>query len=182
MSFIPGDVGQKTILTDGAQIDHLSENTVGHGIAIQGKTDGVALSIDAVGYTKVVTQVAGVIMLGGANVYTSVLSIVIPKGVWSINATYMITYTEGSTTGTGYGGMGVSTSSVNTFPDKALNNSIYVGRPLARTGDNFAVAGQSLPGYVVNNFVDTTYYLKGWHDYAGTAPSVGGSISATRIA
>jgi hypothetical protein len=34
MALIPGDQGQKAILSDGVQVDHIDENTLGHGVMI----------------------------------------------------------------------------------------------------------------------------------------------------
>lgn len=39
MSIIAGAVGSKAVFPDGAQIDHLSENTVGHGVRVRGISD-----------------------------------------------------------------------------------------------------------------------------------------------
>jgi hypothetical protein len=39
MSLISGDIGSKTVLPDGVQVDHISENTVGHGSRIRGISD-----------------------------------------------------------------------------------------------------------------------------------------------
>jgi hypothetical protein len=38
MSFIPGADGNKSIFKDGIQVDHISENTVGHTIVFNNDT------------------------------------------------------------------------------------------------------------------------------------------------
>jgi len=49
MSIIPMDAGQKAILPDGVQVNTISENTVGNGVQIQGRTNGVTIGAGLVG-------------------------------------------------------------------------------------------------------------------------------------
>lgn len=64
MALIPGNDGSKTICKDGLQCDNISENTVGHGVAIQGKTDGGITASTDRGYA---TTVVGSIVSAGAS-------------------------------------------------------------------------------------------------------------------
>jgi hypothetical protein len=69
MSLVAGDVGSKTILPDGAQVDHLSENTVGHGVRVKGISDPTTYPV----LTGDVGEVFGsdVVGAGGKIVVTS---------------------------------------------------------------------------------------------------------------
>lgn len=46
---MPGIAGQKTELTDGAKIDTINEYTTGSGVALQGRTNGIAPTTGFVG-------------------------------------------------------------------------------------------------------------------------------------
>jgi hypothetical protein len=97
MSLIAGAVGDKTVLTDGAQVDHLSENTTGHGVRVKGVSDpttypvlagdvgeikGAAIdSTNATGYSTSTSTSPGL----GAHV--DVITLTLDKGVYYIMAT-----------------------------------------------------------------------------------------------
>lgn len=59
MSLIPGADNEKVVCKDGIQVDHLSENTVGHGVRVRGISDGSAVVAGDVGEVLSGTVVGG---------------------------------------------------------------------------------------------------------------------------
>lgn len=84
MSMIPGNTLEKAIFNDGLQSDHLSENTVGHGVSIQGRTSGVAIESGYVGEKASIAVPSFAGSTTRATIQT-VCSLTIPSaGYWDI--------------------------------------------------------------------------------------------------
>ena len=118
MSIIAGAVGSKAVFPDGAQIDHLSENTVGHGVAIQGRTDGTAVAMGGVGevlYNYVPNLNCG----SGVNVAGAFINL--PAGIWNVYA-LAILRKNGATWPSSTLDAYVAINPVN---DTALTNYVY---------------------------------------------------------
>ena len=85
MSLIPGIAGQKTELFDGAKIDIISEYTVGNGVQIQGRTNGVAIATGYVGEVIASTLVTSTAARSGTNIASTLLrSLTLTKGTYYI--------------------------------------------------------------------------------------------------
>lgn len=97
MSMIPGNTLEKAIFNDGLQSDHLSENTVGHGVSIQGRTSGVAIDSGYVGEVISGSTIAGTTVLTTS--YATISTIALTKGVWLTYYQADIEYVTGSTLG-----------------------------------------------------------------------------------
>ena len=84
MGLIPGASGNKTVLSDGCQIDSISENTVNNGVQIQGRTSGVAIPVGSgyIGERIAATGSAAIVNSGGTNV----ASISLAPGIWDLSA------------------------------------------------------------------------------------------------
>jgi len=81
------DAGQKAILPDGVQVDHISENTLNHGNRIRGISDPTTYPIIAGDIGENNTATGGSVSLtSGASLYTNILTIPIPVlvfGEWN---------------------------------------------------------------------------------------------------
>lgn len=95
MSFVPGDVGQKSILTDGAQVDHLSENTVGYGVRVKGITNPATYPVMAGDVGEKITWSVAPTTITLTPSYTDFASISLKKGIWSIVANISVIYCTG---------------------------------------------------------------------------------------
>jgi len=85
MSFIAGAVGSKAVFPDGAQIDHLSENTVGHGVRVRGISDLTTYPVIAgdVGESFEAAVLPG--YTGTANTWsTASATLSLKKGRWDV--------------------------------------------------------------------------------------------------
>jgi hypothetical protein len=78
MSLVAGNIGEKVQCPDGIQVDHISENTVGHGVALQGKTDGGITASTDRGYAT--TVVGGAVSAGGNGSPKTINSIALGAG------------------------------------------------------------------------------------------------------
>lgn len=94
MSLIPGTNGQKTELIDGVKADLISELTVGNGVQLIGRTNGVAIGSGLVGemfgtlssgtngYTYITTNTTALL---ANSVFSSVISRTFNKGIYFIS-------------------------------------------------------------------------------------------------
>jgi hypothetical protein len=80
MSMTPGAVGSKSLFPDGMQVDHVSENTGGHGVSLAGRTSGVSLDDGYVGQLITVAVNTSMATLTDTNL----ASYAVPAGVWMI--------------------------------------------------------------------------------------------------
>jgi hypothetical protein len=84
MSLVPGAQGQKSVFPDDIQVNHISENTVGHGSRVKGVTDPTTYPVltGDVGETVSVTGTGSYTPTTG--VWKSVASITLQPGKWII--------------------------------------------------------------------------------------------------
>ena len=113
MSFIPGADGYKSVFKDDIQVDHVAENTSGHGARHQAITNPTAWPINTGDVGQVISAVAH-----GININTSTQSLIatieLTAGVWLVSGTVAI---DGSvaTTATGLlGNLNLKTNSLGT--------------------------------------------------------------------
>lgn len=97
MSLISGDLGSKSVFPDGLQVDHLSENTVGHGVSVPGRTSGVATETGYVG-EKISATLAGISQASpvASTWYDDSGTLSLSAGIWSI---YCSTHVYGANPG-----------------------------------------------------------------------------------
>jgi hypothetical protein len=88
MSFVPGDIGSKAIASDGLQVDHISENTVGHGSRVRGVSDPTSYPIltGDVG-EEIIAYASGNTTTTAADTEIDVtgVSITVTAGVWDLS-------------------------------------------------------------------------------------------------
>lgn len=181
MGLVPGAQGQKSVFADGIQVDHLSENTVGHGVRVKGISDPTTYPVIAgdVGETLYSSLIPLSTPIPGASAtFGNVVSMTLNKGV------YLVTFkmsggANGATLGTADGVLGISTDATASFSDRLDGDtSIYVVVPTSTS----ALIGGSISRMLVITVDSTTIYGKLRLTYSGGTPQVGGRLSATRIA
>lgn len=104
MGFIPGAQGAKTILTDGVQVDAVSENTAGakvsfpndlkasyleeyvatNGVHVKGAADGTAIPAGYIGEELVSVNSTGLFLVTNTN--TNITSLTVTAGIWDLSA------------------------------------------------------------------------------------------------
>ena len=174
MSLVAGDVGSKTILPDGVQVDHISENTVGHGARTKPITDPTTYPIQS-GEIGQQLEASNVVYQATTGV-TNCTSLPLSAGVWLVSAVLGLN----------------STPQTRTYVDAHLvtTNGTSAGAVL---GKDRIVAAQSATGTYSNGAItfaprvftsvgSTTVYLNSSASAASTAASDYGYISAVRIA
>jgi len=138
MSFVPGADGDKSVFKDGIQVDHLSENTVGHGVRVRGISNGDTPAAGDVGEVKrVVTSLSTVT----DSTFGTTAALNIGDGVWSIDC-----HSDFSGNASHNKGMvGFSTDSASsTFADKgegSKRNALYHVWPSSAGGRNIGLSG-----------------------------------------
>lgn len=138
----------------------------GSPVDYQGRTDGTVVPAGYIGEVKSVIQ-SGAISITTATNYTNVGSVIVPKGVWSIEA-HALFLSTGTTVVTDIFSLGYSTDSSTGFSDRddtvARTNQVY----FAMQG-NYTSPGQSLTNWRIGGggsfapivlAADTTYYFK----------------------
>jgi hypothetical protein len=88
MSLVAGNIGEKVQCPDGIQVDHISENTVGHGVAIRvrGIQDGASIAAGDIGEEIIGKCLRSAsINPGGPEVTANLTSIIVTAGVWDIS-------------------------------------------------------------------------------------------------
>lgn len=83
---VAGADGEKSQFPNGLQVDHLSEQTVGHGVSVPGRTNGVAVEAGYVGETFFVGTSELTAAYGTADATKILASQSLPAGTWSISA------------------------------------------------------------------------------------------------
>lgn len=168
MSLVAGADGEKSVFKDGIQLDHISENTVGHGARVRGVSDPATYPVIAgdVGQKLVFTD-RTVTVSGSITWYANFSPLAtLTKGVWLIFA-----YASAAIAGNSFAGS-VSTDAI-TGGTGLITYSAQTG---AVVGANHSV---TLLGYYVAT-TDTPIYAKGY--IFGTTGSVSMSGFAVRIA
>ena len=94
MSFVPGADGEKSVFKDDIQVNHLSENTVGHGVRVRGVSDPTTYPVLAGDVGEVFgTAAAGTggtgysstNTTGLTNTMAAVISLTLNKGVYFVS-------------------------------------------------------------------------------------------------
>jgi len=167
---IPGNTLEKSIFTDGLQVDHLSENTVGHGNRLQGISNPTAYPVLA-GDVGEVQENNGSATLTTATAL-AITSITLTPGVWDISG--MASFS--GATMTDYPRINIL-STPNTISGVTLGvNSVYA--PML-TGQYVCLA---LTPRKVAVTTTTTYYLNAWATFSAGSPIAYCGIHAVRIA
>jgi hypothetical protein len=191
MSLVAGDVGSKTILPDGAQVDHLSENTVGHGVRVRGISSPVVnpVLIGDIGEELISSFSAQNVPTSSVRADAATLSMT--AGVWEVSgqlvvyrnsATFsstlftlsLITVAGDAYTGEveGYNFTIVESTIPTTFSRTVVN---LIPVRVVCDGSNITVAGTTTSG--------TTLRLKRYIGiFSSGTPQISGIIRATRIA
>ena len=170
MSMIPGNAFEKSVFVDGLQVDHLSENTLGHGNRLQGITNPTTYPVLAgdVGERLVGT---GATVAVNTSTYVTVASVTVTAGVWDMSTicevsgvTSLTTFISGIAT--------VSNSATGWVAGDTRNQAACSG-----TAVN---ACSVIPTWRTTVTTPTTYYLTAATGGANSTAS--GRISAVRIA
>lgn len=122
MSFVPGADGDKSVFKDGIQVDHVSENTVGHGARVRGISDPTSYPVSTgdVGEELFVVQAANVVT--NTSTYTTICTLTLTTGVWSVGVS---SYADNTTTQEGhYAGMFVKGANGNVLGNDVLTASV----------------------------------------------------------
>ena len=155
----------------------LTSSSVNHWIGICSKPDFSTYGVanPNADYQEVIdsTNIAYPV---GNNTYTDLVSLTLPPGEWEMTGVQSITH-AGSGSNTWFG-VGISTTSGNSFPDIVEGyNSTYAFLP---SNSGFP-ASATIPKYTVNITTATTYYLKGNVGITTNVNVFGRSLTARRI-
>jgi len=178
MSLISGAIGEKVQMPDGLQVDHLSENTVGHGVSVPGRTSGVAIETGYVGEYREAVGSSTALVSDGYTVAGSA-GLTLQPGVYDLQATGGIT-TAATTTLT-HIFCGINTTNTNDFTGSDhLRNvfSSFHGGITNAGGDSWRV---STPLYRVVVTTATTYWPKIRAQFGVSTCSGQASIFARRV-
>ena len=183
MSLIPMDAGQKAILPDGVQVDHISENTVGHGIRVRGVSDLTTYPVIVGDIGENIIQsrafASALALTTGVTANVTASPIVFTAGIWLVSGHIFVNV---STTITSLQG-GLSVTSA-TIPGLAAivpdSNGQFLGYTLPGTTSGQA---QSLiiPTFYLKLSASQTLYLVTQVAFPGSG-SVSGFVQGTRIA
>lgn len=174
MSFVPGDVGQKSILTDGAQVDHLSENTVGHGVRVKGITNPATYPVidGDIGEVRIHTPPA----FTGNGARTQVATLTLTAGTWEMKAVGSTSRVNVAVGGT-FIDMCISTTPGNSTAGTIDGYDSVCGAINTTSG----YGGAFIPSKVVSISSPTPYYLNLRTDHTAVNDMVA-SMTAIRIA
>jgi hypothetical protein len=166
---VPGAQGQKSVFPDGVQVDHISENTVGHGVRVRGISNGDTPAAGDVGETKTVEVLSNVTT--NTSTPTTIASLTLTEGVWSVST---LSYSDNTASQTGHNAyIYVKGVTPTTPPKNVLTQSVPAGSALS-----ICFPAQTVT--ITSADADKTIVLK---QLALTAAGAGrGSISAVRIA
>jgi hypothetical protein len=175
MSLVAGDVGSKTILPDGAQVDHLSENTVGHGARVKGVSDPTTYPVLAGDVGETFSSAVQGVGFGASVTWYNAVSLTLAPGKWSLSGNGYLNLAGATMTNEQ---IAISAYSGGTTTDHVIgDNNQSFPPPTATYG-----SGGSVVSWIVNPTITTTYYFKVWANYTGGAPTYSMRMTATRIA
>ena len=169
MSLIPGAANEKSVFPDDIQVNHLNENTTGHGVRVKGISDPTTNPVVTGDIGEALTVVTATVTGGSLAQWATKT---IPPGVWLIIAKVMA-------------GGGAA---VGTYIDYCLN-TISASKSGTTNGyDSMRAAvtassGQGGGTIVISKSfaVSTPIYINGITDHT-TASDIFCSIQAIRIA
>lgn len=183
MSMVPGAAGQKSVFPDGVQVDHISENTLGHGVRVRGISDPTTYPVQAgdIGEYKesgsTYTEVTGVGNFTNGQ-YKTIATVTLSKGVWLLRGAVLFGGGTSQQSGVFLSGA-ISAYSDNTQTDrKDLVNVISDVSTGVAIDRNIQVNGY----YVTVTADNTPYYMKGYATNWSATPTIRAHISAVRIA
>lgn len=168
MAFIPGADGNKSVFGDGIQVDHISENSSGHGVSIAGRSNGVTVESGLVGQVVAGSTITSTTVTSEVTVST----ITLPAGVWQMFFYATLYYNSGTS---------VSDRGVTWAAIKDATGTTIIGNTrrivLSKTvaagvfASNNVTVGASC---VVNVSSSTNYLLRcKSYDIQGTATNAG---------
>jgi len=170
---VAGADGEKSQFPNGLQTDHLSENTVGHGVSVPGRTSGVAIETGYVG--QIIYGSGANVSLAVSGTVYNVASLTLTPGVWLVFSS--IECDAGGAAFTLFGGKISEDSAAMgdiTFAVRDLSTNVANGRFL------------TVPTRSFNTAVNKTLYLVAQAAWSGgTAPLANWGLSsfyAVRIA
>jgi hypothetical protein len=150
MSLVAGADGDKSVFKDGLQVDHISENTVGHGARVRGISDPTTYPV-LLGDIGDMVSATWSSQASNTSTYISPASIIVPAGVWDIMVGINVAG-GGSVTGLE---VGASTDSVSTtFSDRDLSGFNVCKMAVAGTSGGGAFLSTPYRG------TGTTFYAK----------------------
>ena len=177
MSLISGDLGSKSIFPDGLQSDHLSENSVGHGVRVRGISDPTTYPVLTGDVGEVVGPYTAVIASVNA-AYTASGSLVsLPSGRWAL---WVTGYTSYAATNTAivFGAAVNNNASSNAGMD---NTGTGTGSLNTQYSGNTGTGAYGVAGpYFVDLASSTPIYVKAYN--SGTNINVSVILKAQRIA
>lgn len=179
MSLVAGDVGSKTILPDGAQVDNLSENTVGHGVRVKGRGIGEAVDLTDIGaYMEAIGSLTSL----SPNLYSTGGSsgITLQPGVYDLQAVGVITPAASTTLNHIFCAINTTNTDDFTGADAMRNTfSSYHAGIVNAGGDSWRV---NTPLYRVVVTTTTTYYPKIRVQFGTSTCSGYANLFARRVA
>lgn len=157
MSMTAGDIGSKSVFPDGIQVDHISENTVGHGARPKPITDPTTYPVGTGEIGEKLTASLSNTTISSSGVDTVVGSLALTAGIWMVYSKVAV----------GPAGSSVSGVDFCTSLTTAIDTP-YVVRDLTTgtTGTRYLGGAPryiSTAGVTVNMIVNYTY--------TGTAPA-----------
>jgi hypothetical protein len=180
MSLVPGDSGQKTTLTDDVQVNHISENTLNHGVRVRGISDLTTYPIIAgdIG-EKIDGVISGDVTISVSGTIYSMGYVTLTPGIWMIYGVLSCAFS--SISNFNYFQYGISTS-----------NSTLTGSLVTAVSAVASVSGSNtytMPTAPFYKSVSTTtsMYLNGRVNFTtsitgGRFSAVDSSLFAIRIA
>ena len=84
MSLVAGADGDKSVFKDGIQVDHISENTVGHGSRVKGISDPTTYPVAAGEIGELVEDTSAVAVSLTTGVNGVIASISLSPGIWQV--------------------------------------------------------------------------------------------------
>jgi hypothetical protein len=178
MSLVAGNIGEKVQCPDGIQVDHLSENTVGHGVRVRGISDPTTYPVLAgdVGESK---QSLGSDIALTTNQWADGGSAGLPLGlgVWLVWMTARIVPAASTAMNRIMCGVGTVSGNDATGLDMQKNSYRLAISTFAPNPNDYVV---STPPFVVAG--GTTYYPKSYVTFSTSTCTANNSIFAIRIA
>lgn len=170
-ALIAGAQGSKSIFTDGMQVDHISENTNGHGARVKGVTSPTSYPVIAgdVGEIIEASWVSGNILNSAA----AVCNITLTPGVWRLsgNAKYQT------------GGAAATSMQMSITTIAASHSPIVQGKDFIMSAVSSVGVGQcAITGFIVNITASIIYYLNVDASVSATSNYCAAYLLAQRIA
>jgi len=164
MSLVPGAAGDKAVFPDGIQVDHISENTVGHGSRVRGISDPTTYPVIS-GDIGETIEASATVATNTAGVSFTVTSLLLPQGKWSLSAHIL---------------QGAATAVYTWLRDVTAYGGTS-GKNLFNLGTSTIIRVTPFAPQIITLTTPTTYYLCSQYDGASNIDTKGYMV-ATRIA